>query len=143
MSVNRSLGASTWYGDQGGWLLSIWTGIESAVSCGGEGDNVKRKLCQNFKHLNICEENGLKFQVLPLPLKTSDRRLGLPGYRGTWVLSTCGTWPLSLCQPKQLQCTSYWHEHVYKVEFCLHIRMIFKKPFYIVVMIQCVKSITG
>lgn len=48
-----------------------------------EEDYIETKLCQNFKHLNICEESGVEFQVLPLPLKTSDKRLGLPGYRGT------------------------------------------------------------
>lgn len=51
----------------------------------------KIKLCQNFKHLNIRKENEVEFQVLPLPLKTLDRRLGLSGYRGTGLLSTCGT----------------------------------------------------
>lgn len=116
------------WGSGRGWLLSVWTGIESALSW---GDNVKRKLCQNFKHLNICEENGVKFQVLPLPLKTWDRRLGLPGYRGTdceYLHLTAVTVPTTVTVPtKALQCTAvdmsmftvcqHWHEHVYRVEF--------------------------
>lgn len=66
-----------------GKLFSICTGIVSAISWGRGG--VEMNLCQNFKHLNICEENGVEFQVLPLPLKPSDRKLGLPGYRGTYL----------------------------------------------------------
>lgn len=73
----RSLGTSkgpAWESGKAGCLV-----CELALRLLSGGDYIETELCQNFKHLNICEENGVEFQVLPLPLKTSDRRLGLLG----------------------------------------------------------------
>lgn len=118
------------WGSGRGWLLSVWTGIESAISW---GDNVKRKLCQNFKHLNICEENGVKFQVLPLPLKRWDRRHRQRYW--LWVPAP------DRCHRANQSAAVYrcWHEHVYSVPALtwaclqswvfLHVRVIFKKNF--------------
>jgi len=64
--------------------------------------------------LNSCgvifKENKVEFQGLPFTLKTkSTGVLVLPGYRFTWIFSTWGIWPISLCQTKeQLQYSSYW-----------------------------------
>lgn len=77
-------GPASGKGNQGKASCLVFVLALCLLSAGG-GGGVEMNLCQNFKHLNICEENGVEFQVLPLPLKPSDRRLGLPGYRGTYL----------------------------------------------------------